>query len=220
MCNSCWKHTSGWRTTMQLYPLRISIERRTDSFMWPPLIGQKQTSKKGAWKNRLRHKMCIYTKDWLFFTTWILMETEQVSDTDFNPAVVELVVWKLVGNITREKYKWRHKEVGIEMVNTILVKLEGTWRNDPWPFTVASLTATRPVRWCLKLWALRYSSFQCPRYLDYLFFFMTYYKQNSKVTFLRWALLLLNQVICCTKYKMRAKEIKEFWWMNEFKQLM
>ena len=44
------------------------------------------------------------------------METEQVSDTDFNLAVMELVVWKLVGNITREKYKLGHKEVGIEMV--------------------------------------------------------------------------------------------------------
>jgi hypothetical protein len=33
-----------------------------------------------------------------------------------NPAVMELVVWKLVGNITGEKYKSGHKEVGIEMV--------------------------------------------------------------------------------------------------------
>ena len=35
------------------------------------------------------------------------------------------------------------------MVNTMLVKLEGTQRSDyPWPFTVASLTATRPVQLC------------------------------------------------------------------------
>jgi len=44
----------------------------------------------------------------------------------------------------------------------------------------------------------------------YLFFFGTDYKQKSKLTFLRRGLLLLNRVICCTKYKMRAKEIKEF----------